>query len=86
MNLFEGTVYGFPISGFPQSTHLFSVESTGPELWTGGAFGPEGGLIGTVWMLLGCGLTVPWIRWRRQQLRLYLPLATSPGSADQRRD
>ncbi|HKE84463.1 MAG TPA: CPBP family intramembrane glutamic endopeptidase [Vicinamibacterales bacterium] len=79
LNLFQGTVYGFPVSGSPQSTHLFSVQQTGPALWTGGAFGPEGGLIGSMWILIGCALAVMWIRQRRRRFGLYEPLARYIG-------
>jgi membrane protease YdiL (CAAX protease family) len=43
-NFFEGPVFGFPVSGidFYRITH---ISVTGPELWTGGSFGPEAGLI-----------------------------------------
>jgi len=75
-NLFQGNVYGFPVSGNPQTTHLFSIQQTGPNLWTGGAFGPEGGLIILVWTIVGCGLTIMWIKWLRKQVKLYTPLAT----------
>jgi uncharacterized protein len=75
-NLFEGTVYGFPVSGSSQSTHLLSLHQTGPELWTGGAFGPEAGLLCTAWIVIGGGMTVVWINWHRKQLGLYAPLAT----------
>ena len=74
-NLFEGTVYGFAVSGAAPTTHLFSIEQTGPSLWTGGAFGPEGGLIFFVWMLIGCGLILLWIRWLRKQIKLHTSLA-----------
>ncbi len=43
-NFFEGAVFGFPVSGlsFPQMIHQTNV---GPVLITGGAFGPEAGLV-----------------------------------------
>ncbi len=44
-NFFEGSVFGFPVSGSPRDSVL-DVSTSGPELLTGGAFGPEGGLLG----------------------------------------
>ena len=44
-NFFEGSVFGFPVSGSPRDS-LLEVAVAGPDLMTGGAFGPEGGLLG----------------------------------------
>jgi hypothetical protein len=74
-NLLQGTVYGFAVSGNSPTTHLFSIQQTGPNLWTGGSFGPEAGLIGLVWALIGCGMTILWIKWLRRKVELYIPLA-----------
>ncbi|WP_051979474.1 CPBP family intramembrane glutamic endopeptidase [Edaphobacter aggregans] len=65
-NLFEGTVYGFPVSGTLPKTRLLTIQQSGPELWTGGAFGPEGGLICTVWMLVVGALIGAWVRFRHR--------------------
>ena len=46
-NFFQGFVYGFPVSGFVFEG-LFEVNISGRELWTGGEYGPEGGLIGII--------------------------------------
>ncbi len=43
-NFSEGVVFGFPVSGLDIYA-LTRIEVTGPELWTGGVFGPEAGLI-----------------------------------------
>jgi len=43
-NFFEGVGFGFPVSGLDIYA-LTRIEVTGPDLWTGGAFGPEAGLI-----------------------------------------
>jgi membrane protease YdiL (CAAX protease family) len=67
-NLFQGTVYGFPVSGIVPARRLLELHQGGPDLWTGGAFGPEAGLLLVVWMPVGCGLTVLWVWWRRNAL------------------
>ena len=54
-NFFEGVVFGFPVSG-RDIYALTRIEVTGPEIWTGGAFGPEAGLIVLPSLLLGAGL------------------------------
>ena len=51
-NFFEGVVFGFPVSGL-DIYPLTRIEVTGPELWTGGAFGPEAGLIVLPSLILG---------------------------------
>lgn len=42
-NLFEGPVWGTPVSGL-SFRGIIRARVDGPELWTGGAFGPEAGL------------------------------------------
>ncbi len=37
-----------PVSGLVMDTPLYDARTNGPELWTGGAFGPEGGLSVTI--------------------------------------
>ncbi|HZM25657.1 MAG TPA: type II CAAX endopeptidase family protein [Anaerolineales bacterium] len=44
-NFAEGVVFGFPVSGLVDIYKLIRIQVTGPEIWTGGAFGPEAGLI-----------------------------------------
>ena len=75
-NFFQGNVYGFPVSGnvFNSATFI-EVQQGGPALWTGGAFGPEAGLIGIVAILLGCLLTLLWVRLHYGRVRLDLSLA-----------
>jgi membrane protease YdiL (CAAX protease family) len=53
-NWTQGNVLGLPVSGsgFGQAP-LFHLQTAGPGWWTGGAFGPEGGLTVTLSTLLG---------------------------------
>lgn len=43
-NFTEGVLLGFPVSGW-NGFQLIRIKINGPEIWTGGAFGPEAGLI-----------------------------------------
>lgn len=54
-NFCEGVVFGFPVSGL-ETYALTRIEITGPELWTGGPFGPEAGLIVLPSLLVGAAL------------------------------
>jgi uncharacterized protein len=52
------TLFDFPVSGYVSDTPLYGAIVAGPQVWTGGAFGPEAGLPasaviagGTLWML-----------------------------------
>ena len=78
-NFFQGNVFGFPVSGMTTGASFIAIEQGGPELLTGGAFGPEAGIIGLVAMALGALLTVLWVRWRygkavlQDRLAIYTP-------------
>lgn len=67
-NYFQGPVFGFPVSGinFPS----FMVLELGPSnhILSGGAFGPEGGLTGTIANLLGIAILWLWARKNAQKL------------------
>jgi hypothetical protein len=51
-NFFEGVVFGFPVSG-TEAYALTRISVHGPEIWTGGVFGPEAGLIVLPSLILG---------------------------------
>lgn len=64
-NFVQGNIFGFPVSGrITHATSLFVTQESGPDLWTGGAFGPEAGLLGLLAALVGAGVIVLWARWR----------------------
>jgi membrane protease YdiL (CAAX protease family) len=54
-NFFEGVVFGFPVSGL-DTYRLINHTVSGPGLWTGGAFGPEAGLVALPGLVLGAML------------------------------
>lgn len=62
-NFLQGPVLSLPVSGLPTGG-LLLTETGGNALLTGGAFGPEGGLLSTATMSLG--LLILWL-WRRRQ-------------------
>ena len=52
-NVFQGLVYGLPVSGAELPVSLVETTTRGPQIVSGGAFGPEAGLLG----LAGVGLS-----------------------------
>jgi hypothetical protein len=60
-NLMQGLVLGFGVSGH-QTPHLFTQELRGPDWLTGGAFGLEASLPGTLAIAI-----VAWMLWRRRE-------------------
>lgn len=63
-NFFEGTVFGFPVSGLA-GPRLILQRVEGPALITGGAFGPEAGLIVLPFIALGAVLVHLYTRHRK---------------------
>lgn len=55
-NLFESTIFGFAVSGLDGLPRVISQTVSGPKVITGGAFGPEAGLVLLPALLLGAGL------------------------------
>ena len=75
-NFFQGNVFGFPVSGttfFPVT--FAAIEQSGPDAWTGGSFGPEGGLMGLLAILLGILAVAVWVRLRYGKLTLFTDIA-----------
>ncbi len=74
-NFFQGVVFGLPVSGVGSATRLLVIQQAGPDLWTGGSFGPEAGLIGLLAMLAGAALILVWIKTTRGKLEWQTELA-----------
>lgn len=63
-NFFEGVVFGFQVSGLQNLPKLIRHSVAGPQWITGGAFGPEAGLILIAGLLCGFGLIILYRKWR----------------------
>ncbi len=78
-NFFQGSVFGFPVSGLePVGSTFLSVRQGGPTLFTGGAFGPEGGLLVTAAILAGSLLISAWVRLRHGRVDIDVSLTEAP--------
>ncbi len=67
-NVFEGPLFGFSVSGMDYY-HLLRNSTPGPTLWTGGAFGPEAGLIILPAIGMGYLLIILYVRLRSNLFR-----------------
>ena len=65
-NFFEGLFYGFPVSGTVFDTKLMVIEQSGPELITGGAFGPEAGIIRLPMLFLALAAIYGWTKFQNR--------------------
>lgn len=74
-NFFQGNVFGFTVSGLTSTTSFIVIQQGGPALWTGGSFGPEGGLLGVLALLVGSLLTWGWVQSRYGRVTLRCSLA-----------
>lgn len=54
-NFAQGNVFGYPVSGGSMQESIFRTEVSGPDIITGGAFGPEASIVS---VLLGTMLSV----------------------------
>ena len=69
-NFFQGNIFGFPVSGTGHQYSLLGIRQAGPDLWTGGAFGPEAGLVGLLAIFIGSLLIIAWVRIVHGEARL----------------
>lgn len=77
-NFFQGNMFGFPVSGMSPAVTIIAISQGGPDLWTGGDFGPEAGLLGLGAMGVGALLTVLWVYWQRGEATLQDNIAQPP--------
>ena len=75
-NFSIASVFGFPVSGFTTPVTVVAVEQSGPALVTGGSFGPEGGLVALLALVVGVGALGWWVRWREGSLEWRVGVAS----------
>lgn len=75
-NYLQGPIFGFAVSGGADDTHLITVADRGPAHWTGGDYGPEGGLMATAWMAIGLVLILLWVLMRKKRIAIQTDIAT----------
>jgi hypothetical protein len=65
-NWAQGSLFGMEVSGLPADLDtFFQLKETGPDWITGGAFGPEGGIVVTIVLVMG--LLILWLATPRRQ-------------------
>lgn len=75
-NFFQGNVFGFPVSGMDDiGATFFEISQGGPASITGGAFGPEAGLLDIISSVTGSLLIVLWVRLRSGKATLETSIA-----------
>ena len=78
-NFFQGNVFGFPVSGRDNMGASFiEISQGGPTFVTGGAFGPEAGLLDIGATVVGSLLIVLWVRLRSGKATIATSIAEPP--------
>ncbi len=80
-NFMLGGVFGFPVSGEPDPASVITVRVAGPELWTGGGFGPEAGLLTMLLTVPAVVAVLYYVRRTTGGLRLRLGVPPEPVRA-----
>jgi len=72
-NIFEGAIFGFPVSGMDYFPRVMQIKIIGADIWTGGAFGPEAGLVVLPAIGLGVLLITIFTRHSNSELQTAVP-------------
>jgi succinate-semialdehyde dehydrogenase/glutarate-semialdehyde dehydrogenase len=72
-NVVQGAVFGFAVSGQDVDAPLLDSVPTGPRYLTGGAFGPEAGVLSLVAECLFVAAVVVWVKRTRGEARILPP-------------
>ena len=63
-NIFQGLIYGLPVSGIELPVTLIATTTRQPTVVSGGAFGPEAGLLGLFGVLIAAAGILVYIRYQ----------------------
>ena len=78
-NFAQGFIFGLPTSGTMIGRYpILMTEQSGPALMTGGAFGLEGGALGTLALIIACAATLIWARRREGRIFAHEEIAEPP--------
>lgn len=77
-NFTQAAVFGFPVSGVDLGLSFLGIRQTGPPLWTGNDYGPEGGLLATLALLAALLLMALWVQFRQGSVTIQRALAEPP--------
>ncbi len=75
-NFAEGSLFGAKVSGYSEAHSLLKTTLSGPELLTGGAFGPEASVVSVAVCLVASAVLATMIvrrhNWRKRKFQLRL--------------
>ncbi len=76
-NFAQGNIFGFSVAGqsLSKSASLLALQQKGPDLWTGGIVGPNGGLVSICAFLFGILSILFYVRLRYGKVTLSTSLA-----------
>lgn len=75
-NFFQGSVFGFPVSGTGMNNVSFlAIQQQGSSFLTGGSFGPEGGALGLMLMLLAAAIIALRVYLQKKKITIYTTIA-----------
>ncbi|WP_445664112.1 lysostaphin resistance A-like protein [Fodinibius sp. AD559] len=69
-NFVMGGIFGFPVSGINIEFSILQIQQSGPTLFTGGAFGPEAGILGLFGMTIMLGGSLVYVKQSRHELHV----------------
>lgn len=63
-NFSQGPLLGFPLSGQTMFGGLITQQHIGPAWLTGGAYGPEAGIVGMIFRFVIMVMVIYYLQWR----------------------